>query len=173
MKLSLTLLFALIFLLLTPHISFANGGDQRVVEGKYLINLSRSPFTPKSGDSTALIASFFDIQKDMLIVDDLLVKIRITKLGGNDGRQFIFEKDNVNVKGGILEFQYIFAEPGLHEIFFDFAFASSPQKVYNAPDFLLDIQRPSTSEKSSLPFPMGIVMGILSGFVIGWVVKRR
>ncbi len=32
---------------------FANAGDQRVVENKYLINLSRAPFTPKVGIETS------------------------------------------------------------------------------------------------------------------------
>ena len=35
----------------------ANGGDQRVVDGKYLINLSRAPFTPHIGDKVALLVA--------------------------------------------------------------------------------------------------------------------
>jgi len=171
--------FVLLFILLIgvtvafPTFSFANGGDQRVVEGKYLINLSRSPFTPKAGDNVAMIASFFDIQKNQLIAEDLIVKARIAKLGGDRERKFIFEKDSVKVKGGILEFQYTFAEPGLHEIFFDFAFSSDPQKIYNAPDFLLDIQKPETLEKPSLSLLTGIALGVIFGFIIGWIIKRQ
>ena len=155
-----------------PTFSFANGGDQRVVEGKYLINLSRSPFTPKTGDNVAMIASFFDIKKDQLITEDLIVKIRIAKLGKGRERKFLFEQENVKVKGGILEFQHAFAEPGLHEIFFDFAFSSNPQKVYNAPDFLLDIQKTSIQEISNLSFLLWIVLGIIVGFVGGWLINR-
>jgi len=171
MKLIITLLLLLV--LLFPDISFANGGDQRVVEGKYLVNLSRSPFTPKAGDDVAMIASFFDIQEDKLIAEDLIIKIRIAKLGGDRVRTFIFEKDNVTVKGGILEFSYTFVESGLHEIFFDFAFASSPQKIYNAPDFLLDIQKSETLEKQSFSLPIGIVVGIIFGFIGGWFIKKK
>ena len=156
-----------------PNISFANGGDQRVVEGKYLINLSRSPFTPKVEDSVAMIASFFDIQKDKVIAEDLIVKIRIAKLGGDIERKFIFEKDNVTVKGGILEFSYSFTESGLQEIFFDFTFASNPQKIYNAPDFLLDVQKPEVSESPNQSIPIWIGLGAIFGFGIGWLVTRK
>jgi len=173
MKLSLPFLFVLILLLLTPNISFANGGDQRVVEGKYLINLSRSPFTPKANEKTAFIASFVDIQTDKLIVDDLLIKIRIAKLGGDRERTFIFEKNDARVKDGILEFQYTFTEPGLHEIFFDFVFASTPQKVYNAPDFLMDIQKPDVQGESNLSLFIVVGLGAIIGFIAGRLMKRK
>lgn len=170
-KLFFTLLLSVIYLV--PNISFANGGDQRVVEGKYLINLSRSPFTPAIGDKTSMLASFVDIQKDKLIAEDLIVKVRIAKLGGDRERKFIFEKDNIKVKGGILEFQYSFDEAGLHEIFFDFSFSSDPQKIYNAPDFLLDIQKPEVSEKPEQPILLWIGLGAILGFGIGWFIFRR
>lgn len=125
-----------------PHHLYANGGDQRVVEKKYLINLSRAPFTPRVGVKTAVLASFLDIQAGKLIQEDLVVRMRIARLGGSgsDKRTFIFEQDNIIVKGGVLESNYTFTESGLHEIFFDFAFASNPQKIFEAPDFLLDVQ---------------------------------
>lgn len=155
-----------------PGASFANGGDQRVVEKKYLINLSRSPFTPKAHDNVALIASFVDIQTGKLISEDLILKVRIAKLGEGRERKFIFDKDNLIVKGGISEFQYTFNEPGLHEIFFDFAFASNPQKIYNAPDFLLDIQKASTQETPNLSFSLWLAIGAILGFVGGLFIRR-
>lgn len=166
-----SLLSAVLFFV--PNTSFANGGDQRVVEGKYLVNLSRSPFTPKAGDDVAMIASFFDIQEDKLIAEDLIVKVRIAKLGEERGkREFLFERENLITKGGILEFQYAFTKQGLHEIFFDFAFSSNPQKIYKAPDFLLDIQKSSVQETSSLNLYLGIALGVIVGFIGGWFIKR-
>lgn len=144
-----------------------------MVEGKYLINLSRSPFTPKAGEKTAFIASFVDIQTDKIINEDLIVKVRIAKVGGKNGRSFIFEQDNVQVKGGILEFSYTFQDAGLHEVFFDFAFASNPQKIYNAPDFLLDIQKPEVLEKAGQPIPVWIGLGAILGLGTGWFIFRR
>src|SRR3989344_1250759 len=131
-------------LIVVPNAVFANGGDQRVVEGKYLVNLSRAPFTPRIGVQTSFLASFVDIQKNRLIAEDLIVKIRIAEKGGSRGkREFIFEQNNTVVKGGVLELKYTFEDSGLHEVFFDFAFASNPQIVYEAPDFLLDVQKQS------------------------------
>lgn len=171
MKIVIALL--LLLLLSFPGTSFANGGDQRVVEGKHIVNLSRSPFTPQAGENVAMIASFVDIPTDKLIAEDLIVKVRIAKLGEGRERKFLFEQDNIRAKGGILEFQYTFSESGLHEIFFDFAFASVPQKIYNAPDFLLDIQKGSTQGTPSLSFPLGIAIGgTVLGFVGGWLIRR-
>lgn len=171
------IIFAVLFLtfiVFLPISSFANGGDQRVVEGKYLINLSRSPFTPKVGDKVAMLASFADVQTNQPMKEDILVNIRIAKLSGEERkREFLFKKENIKVKGGILEFQYTFEEAGLHEVFFDFAFASNPQKVYSAPDFLLDIQKPDVLEKAGQPIPLWIGLGAILGFGIGWLLNKE
>ncbi|MEK7534487.1 MAG: LPXTG cell wall anchor domain-containing protein [Patescibacteria group bacterium] len=159
--------------LLLPISSFANGGDQRVAEGKYLINLSRSPFTPKTGDNVAMIASFFDIKKDQLITEDLIVKVRIAKLGEGRERKFLFEQDDIRAKGGILEFSYTFQDAGLHEVFFDFAFVSNPQKIYNAPDFLLDIQKPEIAKNTNQPVLIWIGLGAILGLGVGWLILRK
>ena len=132
-----TLLFLLI-LVFTIFFVFqntsANGGDQRIVENKYFINLSRAPFTPRVGVPTSFLASFVDIAKNKLIAEDLIIKVRIAKQGGTGGkREFIFEQNNLIVKGGILELKYTFENSGLHEVFFDFAFASNPQTTTYLP----------------------------------------
>lgn len=169
-------LLALALLAALPAMVFANGGDQRVVDGKYLINLSRAPFTPRVGVKTSLLASFVDIERNKLIAEDLIVKVRIAKLGGGGGkREFLFEKDDLVVTGGVLELAYTFAETGLHEIFFDFTFAREPQKIYEAPDFLLDVQKPAPAgdAKAFLFAFLGGIMGIAFCFLGGWFVKRR
>jgi len=158
-------------LILVPSLSFANGGDQRLIErGKYFINLSRAPFTPRVGVKTSFVASFFDVAANRLIDEDLTVRIRIAKLGDAPKGNFIFDQENIVVKGGVVEFPYTFNEPVLHEIFFDFAFASNPKRVYNAPDFLLDVQRGEQPNRAdALSF---FLTGCL-GFVLGFLLKRR
>jgi len=154
--------------------ALANGGDQRIVENKYFINLSRAPFTPRAGEKVEMLASFFDIQANRLVAEDLTVRARIAKLGGEGStkRTFLFEQDNIRVEGGVLELPYTFGEAGLHEVFFDFALASDPQKTYEAPDFLLDVQKPaSKNTKPLLAIGMG-VGGIILGFALGWLLKR-
>lgn len=168
----LSILFILSGLLWTCGV-LANGGDQRVVDGKYLINLSRAPFTPHTGDKVSFLASFVDLEKDRLIKEDLIVTVRIARLGGTgtEKRTFIFEKEKIPVKGGILELPYTFAENGLHEIFFDFTFTSNPQNFYEAPDFLLDVQKPLNRYSINQ-----VLTAVLSGFVVGlfagWFIKR-
>lgn len=171
---TLSILFILSgILVLWNYDVFANGGDQRVVDGKYLINLSRSPFTPRVGVETSFLASFVDIAKDKLVGEELIVKVRIAKLGGIGGRrEFIFEKDNVKVEGGVMDFKYIFAESGLHEIFFDFAFASNLDKVYVAPDFLLDVQESKVATSNAFSVLLTII-GIIAGFIIGYIIRSK
>lgn len=156
---------SVLFVIVFPFVSMANGGDQRVVDGTYLVNLSRAPFTPRAGAKTSMLASFVDIQKDKLIAEDLIVRVRIAKLGGGQGkREFIFEKDNIAVEGGVLEFPYTFADSGLHEVFFDFAFTAHPERVYQAPDFLIDIQPKAKELTQEIPlifFGTGVAVGTL------------
>ncbi len=166
----------ILFLVMTfifPALSLANGGDQRVVEHTYLINLSRAPFTPRVGVKTSFLASFVDIQKNKLISEDLIVRLRIAKLGDAPKGTFILDQENIVVKGGVLEFPYTFSEAVLHEIFFDFAFASHPEKVYNAPDFLIDVQPSRSSEKSNKSLLFFSGLGIAIAFLIGLFVGKK
>lgn len=167
----LTLL--LLAVLLIPIISSANGGDQRVVENKYLINLSRAPFTPVIGVKTSFLASFVDIQKNKLISEDIIVSVRISKLGDAPKGKFIFEQNDIAVEGGVLDFPYTFSEAVLHEIFFDFSFATNPEKVYNAPDFLIDVQTTPSAEKSNKSVLIGAGLGIIIAFLAGLTIGRK
>lgn len=162
-----TIILVFILMLFTPFIVFANGGDQRVVENKYFINLSRAPFTPRVGVKTSFLASFVDIEKNKLILEDLIVKIRIAKQGGAGGKRgFIFEHDNLIVKGGVLELKYTFENSGLHEVFFNFAFVSNPKKIYEVPDFLMDVQKSSESDNRTKYFFGGLILGSIGGFLL-------
>jgi hypothetical protein len=166
-------IFFLLALVLMPAMAFANGGDQRVVQNTYLINLSRAPFTPRVGVKISFLASFVDLESNKLIAEDLIVKVRIAKLGGGDGkREFLFERDKILVKGGVMELAHTFSETGLHEIFFDFAFVSNPQNVYEAPDFLLDVQRHSRGYSTQQLFTAALA-GLVIGLLVGWLVKRK
>jgi hypothetical protein len=166
------LILLLLAIALVPVLSFANGGDQRVVENKYLINLSRAPFTPRVGVKTSFLASFVDIQKNKLINEDLIVKIRISKLGDAPKGKFIYEQSNIAVKGGVLDFSYTFSEAVLHEIFFDFTFASNTEKTYNAPDFLLDIQKSESPERDDSSFLIALI-SVLVGGIAGLIIGRK
>lgn len=153
-----------------PVFTFANGGDQRVVGNEYLINFARSPFTPIAGTKTAMTVSFVDLTTGQVIKDDILVTVRVGE--GRGSTTFTYEEKDILVRGGILEWSYTFNAPGIHELFFNFVFVSDPQKIYEPPDFLLDIQKPETAIQAS-----GVIFtGILSAFgggIIGWVIRRK
>lgn len=157
---------------LVPTYIFANGGDQRVVDNKYFINLSRAPFTPRVGVKTSFLASFVDIQKNKLIAEDLIVRVRIGQQGGVAKGHPLFEQDNIIVHGGILELPYTFTEPGFHEMFFDFAFASNPKKIYEVPDFLIDVQKPEVPQQSNFLWVISGAIGLVLGLIIGRLSKR-
>lgn len=153
---------------------YANGGDQRIVEGKYFVNLARAPFTPRVGSKTAMLISFADIQKRTLIREDIIVSIRIAKLGEIERgkRLFIFEEEDIPVIGGVFEFPYTFMEEGLHEIFINFAFARDSERVYEAPDFLLDVQ-PSSEAQNDFPvFLLAGAIGFAIGFIVRWITGK-
>ena len=169
----------LLFVLLLPSLASANGGDQRIVEGTYLINLSRSPFTPRVGEKTAMLISFVDLETNKLVSEDLVIKIRIAKLGGvgSAKKEFLFEKKDILVQGEVLEFPYTFGNTGLHEIFIDFALGSNPQKIYESPDFLMDVQNKEPQlniNRFIIGFMLSSIVGIALGFMFGlWLGQRR
>lgn len=168
-----------IALLVFPTLASANGGDQRVVDSKYLINLARSPFTPRIGKETSMLISFVDLKSNKVISEDITANIRIAPLGGTGSqkRQFLFEKEGLKVNGGILEFAYAFTEPGLHETFIDFAFASAPEIMYESPDFLIDVQSgeiPQNLSRFIIGFMVSAIVGIFLGFIFGfWLGARK
>lgn len=160
-----------LLLLIAPIAADANGGDQRVLGNEYLVNLARSPFTPIAGTKISMVVSFVDLKTGTLIQDDLLVAVRIGE--GRGSKTFIHEEKDILVKGGILEWSYIFDDPGIHELFFNFAFVSDPQKIYEPPDFLLDVQEAEVPARASGFLWLVLLFGVAVGFVIGWFSRKK
>ena len=163
-------LFLSLLLLITPVTTNANGGDQRVLGNKYLVNLSRAPFTPTAGTKTAMTVSFVDLKTGKLIRGDILVTTRIGQ--GRGSKTYIHEENNILVKGGVLDWSYIFTNPGIHELFFNFAFASDPQTVYEPPDFLLDIQKYETNARGNKTILIAMASTLIGGLA-GWIIGRK
>lgn len=159
-----------LMLILIPFVSFGNGGDQRVFGDEYLINLSRSPFTPIAGVRTAMTATFVDLQTGNPIQDDLLVTVRIEK--GRGGQVTLREDQNILVSGGILDFSYTFEDPGLHEIYFDFAYAATPERRIEPPDFLIDVQPPEDAVRLGAFNVILIVSMVVAAFLIGFGIRK-
>lgn len=163
------IIFFILALFVLPVFANANGGDQRVLGQDYLINLSKSPFTPIAGTKTAMTVSFVDLKTRAPIKEDILVRVHITK--GRGSKTPIYEQKDILVNGGVLDLSYTFVEPGLHEVFFDFAYVSAPEVTYEPRDFLMDIQ-PAPAKKQPpldgmLWAGMGAVLGLTIGFALG------
>lgn len=153
-----------------PLLTSANGGDQRV-QDSYLINLTRSPFTPIVGVKTAMTVSFVDLATGAPIQDDIRVHIWITD--GRGSKNIIHEEKDIPVDGGILDFSYTFAKTGIHEIYFEFTRVNDPETIHQIPDFMIDVQ-PAESRDILHPFSFGfgLLIGLLSGILVSNVFKR-
>jgi hypothetical protein len=162
------LLGVFLILALYPVLLLANGGDQRVLGQEYLINLSKSPFTPIAGTKTAMTVSFVDLKTGAPIKEDILVRVYVTKWRG--GKIALYEQKDILVTGGVLDLSYTFAEPGLHEVFFSFAYVSAPEKTYAPPDFLMDIQ-PAHKKAPDLILLSGFVA--ITALAVGFFIGRR
>jgi hypothetical protein len=164
-------IFFILALFVLPVFAIANGGDQRVLGQEYLINLSKSPFTPIAGTKTAMTVSFVDLKTRAPIKEDILVRVHITK--GRGSMVSIFEQKDIIVRGGVLDLSYTFAESGLHEVFFDFAYVSAPEVVYEPPDFLMDIQPAPPKKQSPIDGILWAGIGAVLGLTIGFALGRK
>jgi hypothetical protein len=166
-KILLVLMFAL------PLVVGAHGGEQRVVDGKYIVTMSRAPFTPRAGVPIKLLISISDIVSGNVLDREAVMRIRVAKLASpGDAPQFVFEEKDIKAERSTLGYSYTFGEAGFHEIYIDFAFVDSPTKVMSAQDYLLDVQsaQQPRGDTSSVLWGFG---GLLLGAVFTKIVLAR
>lgn len=156
----------LVLAIFAPHFSSANGGNQRVVEGKYIVQISQAPLAPYAGEKVAMLVSFFDIAKDSLILTPINARLRIAAKAGEE----VLPWTPLEVDGGIAEFSYTYAQSGFYEIFVEFERLEEPGKKYQVPDFLLDVKpQPAAGAPSWIPLVLlgTAIVGLLAGFIAG------
>lgn len=157
------ILFAL--LLAVPLVTVGHGGEQRVIDGKYIVSMSRAPFTPRVGVPTKLLISISDIASGNVSDKDVIINLRVAKLASpGDTPQFIFEEKNIKAERSTLGYSYTFSEAGFHEMYIDFAFADNPTKIMSAQDYLLDIQ-PAQQPRGDNSFVLWGFGGLLTGMI--------
>ncbi|MEK7649384.1 MAG: hypothetical protein AAB367_00245 [Patescibacteria group bacterium] len=164
--------FALFFVL--PFLAGAHGGEQRVVDGKYIVTMSRAPFTPRVGTPTKLLISISDIKSGNVLDHDAIMHIRVARLASpGDEPQFIFEERDIKAERSTVGYTYDFTEEGFHEIYIDFAFADEPKKIFHAEDYLLDIQ-PREQASDAIALIYAAIAGLIVGFVFArFVVYKK
>lgn len=165
MKVS-TFLFILLFAsFLASGYASANGGNIRIAEGKYIVNISSSPVTPVSGEKVEMLISFADVQKNELLPQDLRVWIEI-RLKSTE--EIIFPEQEFRAERGILDFDFTYPKTVLHEFFVRFEKPDEPGKIYETEDFLVDVQPPRASDTSEAGDRNPLFIGLF-GFFIGLI----
>lgn len=162
------LCIALLFLvsILTLRGVSANGGNIRLAEGKYLVNISSAPVTPVAGENVAMLISFADIKKNELLNQNIRVWLEI-RLKATE--EVIFPEQEYRAEGGVLEFNFVYPHAGLHELFVRFEKPDEPGKIYITEDFLVDAQ-PAPERKTARPGWPVIILAALAGIGIGFFV---
>ncbi|MEK7630855.1 MAG: hypothetical protein AAB417_02415 [Patescibacteria group bacterium] len=163
----------LALMLALPLVAGAHGGEQRVVDGTYIVSMSRAPFTPRMGVPTKLLISISDIASGNVSDKDAIINLRVARLASpGDEPQFIFEEKNIKAERSTLGYSYTFREVGFHEIYIDFAFVDSPTKVMSASDYLLDVQ-PAQEAGGDKSFALWGFGGLFLGAIFTKIVLAR
>ncbi len=141
-----------------------------MVDGKYIVNVSRSPFTPRAGAPTNFLISIADVSSGSVLTRDPVMHIRIARLENPGAEpQFISEERDLKAERSILGYSYTFADSGFYELYIDFAFADDLTTVLQAPDFLFDVQ---PSEMTEVEMGTAYALWVLGGAVAGFALTR-
>lgn len=151
------------WLLLFPGLASANGGNIRIAEGKYLVNISSAPVTPVAGEKVAMLISFGDVATNELLHQNLRVWLEIRTKATEE---IVFPKQEFTAEGGVLEFSFTYPKPSLHELFVRFEKPDEPRKIYESEDFLVDVQEPRGKSETPRTFLVGMA-SLIAGFLLG------
>lgn len=165
LKFLLPLLFGAVF----PGIVLANGGNIRLAEGKYLVNISSAPVTPVAGQKTSMLIAFADVATNAPLTQPITAWIEIRKKLSQEN---VFPSTEYPVKGGILEFAFTYPNPGLYELFVRFEKSDEPGKIYESEDFLMDVQPPKRNANPMNTFLLAGLAGC-AGFFLGFILGQR
>jgi|GEM_PF-4533442 len=158
----------LLLLFFTPLSTAANGGMQKVAEGKYIVNVSAAPIAPYVGETQKLLIGFADIS-GTLIEKDFSVDLALHFKG-----KTILDQKNLLAKNGILPFDYTYRQPGIYELFVRFRLPDEPNHTYTPEDFLIDVKEKYGGARASplLGFVIGGAMCLLMCGAMATLGKR-
>lgn len=149
---------------------FANGGNIRLAEGRYLVNISSSPVTPVAGEKVEMLVSFASIEDNTLLREDLRTWVEIRRKVNDE---VIFPEKEFRAERGVLDFDFTYPESGLYELFVRFEKPDEPGKIYETEDFLVDVQSQRIQSRGTTLFPMYLVVSSLVSLLAGWFLGRR
>lgn len=173
------LVFGLLLFLLTAENGYAqaHGGDQRVAENKYVVSLSRAPFTPHVGQKAELTFSFLELATWKSLHEPLTATVRIARLGDvrADRQHYIFQQRDIHTSDGGFTLDFAFPEEGLHEIFVEFSRDADPGRVYAPQDFMVDVDPPAPAAviQSNTSGIVIVAVGLLACLAFWWSVRAN
>lgn len=177
-KLLIPFLTLSIIAVVSGRVVLANGGDVRIAEGRYVVNISKTPLTPVAGKLQKMLISFGDLVEDALVDQDIRVWIEIRKSGVRDA---LFPKQEFIAAGGVLNFSFTYPTAGLHELFVTFEKPDEPGKIYEPEDFLIDVQEPRVERMPQPAVRTGSITALMislsalffvGGFILGRYTRR-
>lgn len=162
--------FLLLALFFAPFLVFANGGNIRLAEGRYLVNISSSPVTPVAGEETQMLISFASIQDNTLLGEDLRTWIEIRRKVNDE---VIFPEKEFRADRGVLDFDFTYPKSGLYELFVRFEKPDELGKIYETEDFLVDVQNPRPQAEVKMFSPVIFVVSSFISLLSGWFLGRQ
>lgn len=167
---SLAFITGLLFLQILPVA--AHGTMQKIVEGKYLVNLSSAPIAPYVGQEQQNIIAISDVATDSLITKSSVFDIELHK----DDKP-VYVGRNLVGTGGLLSFHYTYPSAGTYELFIKFHFPSDSH-IYEPEDYWVQVNpkqqqaAPQSVMQAPPPLPVStmaisIVVACLAGIVLG------
>ncbi|MCA9370718.1 MAG: hypothetical protein KC680_02030 [Candidatus Peregrinibacteria bacterium] len=139
--------------LLSTSVASAHGGNQRIVDEKYIVHLTSAPMFPFTGETTQNTITISDLEENFLSVP-LSAEIVLKK---NDVTRW--ESGPLTAADGFIEFAITYPEAGLYELFVQFTFEGDTV-TYEPDDFYVQARSPAGTSNNAYILLAGILVGI-------------
>lgn len=143
---------------IAPAAASAHGAMQKIVEGRYLMNLTSVPIAPVVGQKQSNIFALSDAATNNFITENSVFFITVKK----NGKTF-YTSPLLTATGGLLAFDYAYPEPGTYELQAMFRFPGDEYQ-YMPDDYWVQVNEVPIISVSSTG---NIMISVLCGFVLG------
>lgn len=138
---------------------------QKIIEERYLLNLTSVPLSPDIGVKQQNILAVSDLANN-LITTTPIFDIEISKDG-----DVVFSKEDMTAVGGLLAFTYIYPEAGEYEILATFRLPDSDH-VYVGDHFMVQVDAGGKAGIDTTAITL-IVIALVIGGALGFITGRR
>ncbi len=154
-----------------PVTAGAHGAMQKIVEGRYLMNLTSVPIAPVVGQKQSNLFALSDAATNTFITADSVFFITVKKNG-----KTLYTSPLMTATGGLLAFDYAYPEPGTYELQAMFRFPDDDHQ-YMPDDYWVQVNEtpaPAASpvDTAIIALLIGIVLGACGAFFL-WRARRE